>query len=184
MKRFFTIDCMTGIVMILFMLAGVSLIAQNVPEKIYYKFDVAGPSVANNASAPVGNNPAPVLGLTQGGVGQFGLALIGNGGSSSTNYVNTGWPVSLQSTGWTISFWVNNQPVNTSLYYLWGDPTAGSFRCFIGGAAGAGNILLRGGGLTDVNVPGVGPGPTVVHFVYTGTAIRYFKNGVFINQVN
>ncbi len=69
-------------------------------------------------------------------------------------------------------------PSNTSLYYLWGDPGAGSFRCFIGGAAGAGNLLLRGG-FTDVYAYTVAPGPTVVHFVYTGTSIRVFKNGVF-----
>ena len=183
MKHMQTVLRRGGVLAVLLLLAGTVLFGQNVPERIYYKFDVAGPSVANNASAPAGLNPAPVLGLTQGNVGQFGLALIGNGGSSSTNYVNTGWPVSLPNTGWTISFWVNNQPVNTSLYYLFGDPTAASFRCFIGGAAGAGNLLLRGGGLTDVNVPAVGPGPTVVHFVYTGTAVRYYKNGVYINQV-
>jgi hypothetical protein len=166
----------------LFMMAGASLLAQAVPEMIYYKFDVAGASVQNQASAPVGLNPAPVLGLTIGGTGQFGLALIGNGGASSTNYVNTGWATSLPSTGWTISMWLANQPSNTSLYYLWGDPGAASFRCFIGGAAGAGNILLRGGGLTDVVVSGVAPG-CVVHFVYTGSAIRYFKNGVYSGQV-
>ena len=150
---------------------------------MYYKFDVAGATVQNLASSPVGTNPAPVLGLTQGSTGQFGLALVGKSGASSTNMVNTGWATSLPNTGWTISMWLNAQPVNTSLYYLWGDPGAASFRCFIGGAAGAGNLLLRGGGLSDVVVTGAGPGPTVVHFVYTGTAIRVYKNGVFVNQV-
>ena len=190
MKNFTIRLSLKRIVTFLFILAGAGLYAQNVPEMMYYKFDVPGATVQNYASSPVGTNPAPVTGLTQGpAAGQFGLALVGQNGSSTTYRVNTGWATSLPSTGWTISMWLNNQPVNTNLYYLWGDPGAASFRCFIGGAAGSGNILLRGGGLTDVNVPGVGPGPTVVTFVYTGTTgtppnrIRYFKNGVYINQV-
>jgi len=44
----------------------------------------------------------------------------------------------------------------------------------------AGNILFRGTGITDVNIPAVAPGPTVVHIVYdsaTHTVFTY-KNGV------
>ena len=104
MKHIQTVLRSGGVLAVLLLLAGTVLFGQNVPERIYYEIDVAGPSVANNASAPAGLNPAPVLGLTQGNVGQFGLALIGNGGSSSTNYVNTCWPVSLPNKGWTISF--------------------------------------------------------------------------------
>jgi len=70
------------------------------------------------------------------------------------------------------------------LYYLFGE-TTGSFRCFLGGAAGAGNLLFRGTGVTDVIVPGVAPGPTVVHFVYdSATAtITAYKNGVLALSV-
>src|SRR5512138_2269247 len=103
---------MRRIILVFLIFAGVGLFAQNVPEMIYYKFDVAGATVQNFASTPVGTNPAPVVGLTQGSAGQFGLALVGKSGSSSTNMVNTGWATSLPNTGWTISMWLGNQPSN------------------------------------------------------------------------
>ena len=169
----------------IFMLAGMMTIAQDVPEYMYYKFDETGSTVTNDASAPVGTNPAPLMGgLTQGGTGEFGGALIGVGGSSSTNYVNTGWAANLPGTpGFTVSLWLNNIPVNTSLYYMWGDNTAGSWRSFIGGVAGAGNIIMRGGGLTDCTVTGVGPGPSVVHWTYDGAMIRGYRDGVLTTSV-
>jgi len=158
-----------------------SIHAYDVPELIYYKFDNAGGStVTNEASAPVGTNPAPVSGQTMGGTGQFGSALIGNAGSSTTNRVNTGWATNLGSGSWTISFWFNNIPSDTTLYYIFGDSTATSFRCFIGGVAGAGNIIIRGGGLSDLIVLGVASAqPSVLHFVYDSDAdeIRGYLNG-------
>ena len=78
------------------------LLAQAVPEYMYYKFDAAG-NQQNYASSPVGTQPAVLTGLTIGGTGQFGTALQGNGGASSTNRLNTGWATNLLSTGWTIS---------------------------------------------------------------------------------
>jgi hypothetical protein len=151
-----------------------TLSAQNVPELMYYKFNASG-NQQNYASSPVGTNPAVLTGLTIGSVGQFGTALIGN--ATASNYLNTGWTTNLPSTGWTISMWIDSMPSNTNLYYLWGDVNATSFRCFLGGAAGAGNLYLRGGGLTDVLVTGVAPGPTVVHFVYDGSSIKVYLNG-------
>ncbi|MBE0646326.1 MAG: carboxypeptidase regulatory-like domain-containing protein, partial [Bacteroidales bacterium] len=175
---------MKWLMMAIFMLAGTVAMSQAEPEFIYYKFDAAGSTVANNALTPVGTNPAPILGLTQGGTGQFGGALQGNGGSSSTNYVNTGWPVMLTNpAGFTISLWMNNMPSNTTLYYIFGDPTATSFRSFIGGVAGAGNIIIRGGGLSDLIVSGISGGPHVVHFVYNGTQILGYLDGVLNNSV-
>ncbi|PKP16705.1 MAG: hypothetical protein CVU06_14190, partial [Bacteroidetes bacterium HGW-Bacteroidetes-22] len=158
--------------------------AQDVPELIYYKFDAAGATVENFASAPVGTNPAPVTGLTIGGTGQFGTALQGNGGASSSNIINTGWVTNLGTGHWTISLYLNGLVSNTTLYYLFGDAGANSFRCFLGGAAGAGNLLLRGGGLPDLVVPSVATGPTVVHFTYDGTAIKAYKNGVLSVSAN
>jgi len=158
-----------------------SIHAYDVPELIYYKFDNAGGStVMNEASAPVGTNPAPVSGQTMGGTGQFGSALIGNGGSSTTNRVNTGWATNLGSGSWTISCWLNNIPNDTTLYYIFGDASASSFRCFFGGVAGAGNIIIRGGGLSDLIVAGVASAqPSVLHFVYDSDAdeIRGYLNG-------
>ena len=141
----------------------------DVPELMYYKFDGAGSTtVANEASSPVGTNPAPVLGLTIGGTGQFGEALVGVGGSSSTNRVDTGWATGL-SGSWTISLWLDDiDPTSTSLRYVFGDSTATSFRAFLGGVAGAGNIILRGP-VADTTIAGVGPGPSVATWVYDST---------------
>jgi photosystem II stability/assembly factor-like uncharacterized protein len=153
--------------------------AQNVPELLYYKFNETGGTATQNFANPgVGTNPAPVTGLTMGGTGQFGAALNGTGVAS--NFVNTGWNTALGTGSWTVSMWLNNLPSNTTLYYLWGDNTAGSFRSFLGGAAGAGATTLRVTGLADCIVTGVAPGPTVVTYVYDQPAnqVRAYKNGV------
>lgn len=86
------------------------------------------------------------------------------------------------TSSWTISFWLNN--MTTGVAYLFGNDFASSFRCFTNGAAGAGNITLRGASVstfTDLNVTGVLPGPSVIHFVYDNTVpeIRTYVNGVF-----
>ena len=167
---------------------GVSSVSYSVPELIYYQFNGTESTVPNLASSPVGSNPAPFLGaLTQGGTGQFGRGLIGSGNTSNTDYVNTGWATSL-SGSWTISLYVNNIPATSTLYYFFGDSTAGSFRCFTNGVAGANNLLLRGAGLTDVLAAGgaqVGVA-TVTHFVYDSAAnqVRAYVNGVLVNTVN
>jgi len=161
-----------------FLLALISsgILAQGVPEYMYFKFDAAG-NQQNYASAPVGTNPAVLNGLTIGGTGQFNTALQGNG--VANNNLNTGWATSLPSTGWTISFWlIGNSDASGSAKYLFGDASAASFRCFSDGVALQHNLMIRGGGLTDLTVTGVDPGPMVVTLVYTGTSIKYFKNGV------
>jgi hypothetical protein len=156
---------------------------QNVPEYMYYKFDAAG-NQQNFASAPVGTNPAVLAGIPVSGSGQFGTALVGNGLTSTSNRLSTGWATSLPNTGWTISFWLNNFPATSSTtFYYFGDNTAASFRCFTGGVAGNGNLLLRATGFTDVPINGISPGPIVIHLVYTGSEVKVFKNGVFSNSV-
>ena len=120
------------IVLLLALMPGV-LLAQAVPEYMYFKFDAAG-NQQNYASAPVGTNPAILDGLTIGSTGQFSTALIGNGLASVTNRLNTGWATNLPSTGWTISFWLNNFPATAAdTYYYFADFTAGRIRCFTGG---------------------------------------------------
>jgi hypothetical protein len=163
--------------------------AYDVPELIYYKFnDAHGHTVLNEASSPVGTNPAPVLNQTIGGAGEFGSALIGSGANATTSNVNTGWATSLSSGGWTIAFWLTSFDNETSGFpsYLFGDVNASQFRCFLNGAAYQGNILLRGGGLNDVLVTGVyAAQPAVVHFVYDPSVpeIRAYLNGVLNNTV-
>ena len=168
---------------LLLLIAGTMTTGQTVPEYMYYKFNTAGDQ-QNFASAPVGTNPAVLNGLATGPTGQFGDALIGNGATSGSNRLNTGWATNLPSSGWTIAMWLNNFPATSSTtYYYFGDVSAQSFRCFTGGVAGNGNLLLRGTGFTDVPINGLAPGPIVIHLVYTGSEVKVFKNGVFSNTV-
>ena len=150
-----------------------------VPEVLYYTFDETGRDSTKNYAIPGRGAPwATVLGQTIGGTGQWGNALVGTGGSSSSNYVNTGWTTDIGTSSWTISLWLSN--ITTTFGYYFGDNTANSWRCFLNGAAGTNNITLRGGGMSNLIVSGVVPGPTVVTFVYDSAAgqTRGYKNGV------
>ncbi|MGJ8661879.1 MAG: LamG-like jellyroll fold domain-containing protein, partial [Bacteroidota bacterium] len=180
---------------IYYLIAGVAMtfITQNtsaqgtVPELIYYKFDQTGTVVNNDASSPpAGSGTGTINGLTQGGTGLCGGALIGNGGSSSTNYVSTGWNTNLGSNAWTIAFWTNNIPSSSTLFYQFGDAGATSFRCFTNGVAGAGNFMLRGP-FTDVTCTGCAPinAPSMTVFVYDPTAgnIKAYHDGVLNSTV-
>jgi hypothetical protein len=163
--------------------------SQSVPELLWYKFDGTGTTVPNYASTPpTGTNTATIMGgLTQGSTGQCGGAIIGSGISSSTDYLNTGWATSLSSTSsWTISFWTSNITPSTTLFYIFGDATASTFRCFTNGVAGANNWILRGTGLTDVTVNGAATtAPTLTTFVYDMAAgnIKGYMNGVLLTTV-
>ncbi|RKY98508.1 MAG: hypothetical protein DRQ13_03470, partial [Ignavibacteriae bacterium] len=152
------------------------------PEILYYTFDEAGSDSTENFADPgSGDDWAQVMGaLTLGGAGQFGSALVGAGGSSGTDYVNTGWVTDIGTSDWTISLWLNDLVDVSNIHYLFGDNTAGSYRCFYNGVAPVGGIILRGP-FTEVPVTGVQPGPTVVHFVYDSSVpeIRAYVNGVF-----
>ena len=153
-----------------------------VPEIIYYKFEdnPTSTSVTNYAIPGQGTNPAPlsIISLTSGG--QFDSCIVGTTGASNGGVV-TGWNNSLGSGSWTISTWINLPTDPTGLaYYIFGD-AAGSFRCFHNGVAGPNSLMLRGTGITNVTVTGVGPAPVVVHFVYDSAAsnIKVYKDGVF-----
>ncbi len=164
----------------IFILSGFGALSQAVPELMYYKFDSPGTTVQNLASSPVGTNPAPITGATIGGTGQFGTALVGGSGSGTANAVNTGWNPNIGTGNWTISAWFNNIPSSTSVVYLFGLSGTG-FRCFTGGAAGAGGIRIVDGGITAFNVPNVFNGtPVVVHFVHDDAAgeVKVYVNGV------
>lgn len=150
-------------------------------EVLDYRFNESGSTVTNQASnAPSGTGTATINGsLTQGSTGQDGTALVGVGGSSSTNYVATGWSTDL-SGDWTISFWTSNIVQGTNLRYIFGDGSASGFRCFTGGVAGPGNWALRGP-VTDVyTTGGAATGPAVTTFVYDSSVpeIRAYVNGV------
>jgi hypothetical protein len=151
---------------------------------MYYKFE-NNPSavlVGNCAKTPVGTNPAPLLTSTPlGSGGQFDSCLSGNiaPGPANLGGVNTGWNTVMPA-NWTISFWMGAGVVDGNPSYIFGDPGAGSFRCFYGGAAGANSILLRGFG-TDMLITGVGTTAVVLHITYDGSNVLVYKNGVLSN---
>ncbi|HMT11826.1 MAG TPA: T9SS type A sorting domain-containing protein [Ignavibacteria bacterium] len=158
-----------------------------VPDILYYKFNSGSTTTPNYAVPGEGNNPAPIIGNhTIGMTGQFDSALVGGGGTSSVSYVSTGWNMNFGTSSWTISMWINN--IGTTTCYLFGNDITTSFRCFTNGAAGSGNITLRGvstASFPNVDVLGVLPGPSVVHFVYDSatTTISKYVNGVFQSSV-
>jgi hypothetical protein len=164
-----------------------SLYAQmSTPEVLYYRFDGSGTSVPNLASAPpAGTLTATIMGgVTQGSGGQCGGALIGSGVSSSTDYLNTGYAPSLTGS-WTISMYTKDITASATLFYIFGDNTASSFRCFTNGVAGANNWILRGP-ITDVLVSGGATvAPHVTTFVYDQAAgnIKAYLDGVLVNTV-
>lgn len=172
---------------LLLLLAQSQLMAQT-PEVLYYRFDGTGTSIPNLAtSPPSGAETATIIGdQTQGSTGQCGGALIGTGSGSASNYVNTNWAPNLGTSSWTLSFWINNVSNYSLLWYILGDVSTNSFRCFTNGVAGPDNFLLRGAGLTDISVSGGAlPGPQVITFVYDNSLndVRAYLNGVLVNTV-
>ncbi len=161
------------------------LFAQGIPELMYYRFNTPGPVVQNESpiSTLVGSASPSITGssLTIGSSGLTGTALTGTGGAT-TDFIATGWNTNLVSTDWTLSFWMNNFPSGTTLWYLFGD-AGNSFRCFVNGAPGAGNIRLTGTGLPTVDVTAVTGSVNVLHFVRTTlpNEIKAYKNGVLFS---
>lgn len=170
---------------------GVHIIptALNPPENLYFKFENnPTPASTPNCAAPgVGNTFAPMSNVTLGTGGQFDTCLVGTGLSNSG--VTTGWNWNTGTSGWTISMWIQiPTSSSSSAYYLFGDAGI-SFRCYHNGTAGQNNLILRGTGITDVNVTGIGPAPTVVTFVCqqastTPYVIKAYKNGILSNTVS
>jgi hypothetical protein len=159
-----------------------------VPEVLYYKFDGAGTSVPNLASAPPpGTANATIMGgITQGGTGICNGTLTGSGISASTDYLNTGWAPNLGTGSWTISFKSSGISTNSTLYYVFGDGNSNSFRCFTNGVAGSTNWILRGGGLTDTYINGGALNtPTTNTYVYDATLnqVRAYLNGTLVSTV-
>lgn len=157
--------------------------SQSLPEILYYKFNTGTTTTPNLAVPGQGTPEATLLTQTMGPGGQFGNALMGAGGTGSTAFVNSGWNMNLGTSSWTISFWMSGTFTGTT--YLFGNDITTSFRCFTQGAAGAGNITLRGTGIANVDVTGVIPGSNVIHFVYDNSipAIKTYVNGVLQNTV-
>ena len=151
------------------------------PELLYYIFDEnTGTTTANYAVPGVGTNPAPLSGTTTWATpGQFGSAIIGDGVANGG--IVTGYNWDRGAGDWTISMWLEI-PTNSSgsAYYIFGDGGSTSFRCFHNGVALPDNLVMRGGGMSDCLVTGIGPAPTVVTYVYNSAVpeVVAYKNGV------
>lgn len=164
------------------------------PEVLEYQFnEVRGTTVANTAATSVApaqgttNNATwmndPGRALFSGNEAGFGAMGYRPSGSAS---VTTGWPVSVTGS-FSISFWLRKDPAAaaTPFGYAFSD---GSFRAFVGGAAGTG-ITFRGSSLGNVDSSFPVNGATGVWNLYTlvvddatGTALWY-ENGVASTSV-
>jgi hypothetical protein len=156
------------------------IFAQAPPEILHYNFNGTSTLLPNLASSPpVGTTNATIVGTqTLGGTGQCGSALVGDG--STTSEVNTGWATNL-SGSWSISFWTASITPSSTLWYIFGDPNASSFRCFTNGVAGANNWMLRGP-ITDITLTGGATmAPHLNTFVYNSTlgTITAYLDAVF-----
>lgn len=172
------------------LLLGCTAATAQFPDMIYYKFDEGvGTMTVNLANPGVGSPLGTIVGghtLNVAG-GQFngGLTLSGAGGA---DHVDTGYVTALGGSDWTISMWLDLSTVAAvnPFGYFFGDSTAGSFRAFSNGAAGLGNVILRGP-ITDVIITGGAnqAGPQVVTWVHDSAAgvIKGYLNGVLVNTV-
>jgi hypothetical protein len=163
-------------------------IGQNlpIPEILYYKFNETGTTVTNYASAPPVATATIMGSITQGAVGSCDGALIGSGNSSSTDYLNTGWATNLGSGAWSIVFSTSGISMDGTLFYIFGDGSSNSFRCFTNGVAGATNWVLRGGGLTDIYINGGAlTTETTCAFVFDpiSNTVKGYLNGVLTTTV-
>ena len=167
------------------------LFGQPIPELIWYKFQSSGISVPNHASMAGKSTPAnaDIMGsITQGGTAICGSGLIGSGNSANSDYLNTNWSTNLSSAkGWSICWRSSGISSNSTLYYIFGDASAGSFRCFTNGVAGSNNWILRGSGMNDVIMNnGALNSPTTCAYVYDPIAgnIKAYLNGSLVNTVS
>ena len=114
-----------------------------VPDLIWYKFDEpAGSTTTQNFASPgVGFPNAPVNGHQLGGG-----VLTSIGGSSTSNFVDTGWDGATGSNSFSVYFEVTNPAAgNATLEYFFGNASVGQ-RAFDDGVAGDTGIAFRFGG--------------------------------------
>lgn len=172
---------------VMFFLSVINVYAQSIPELMYFKFNTStSGNVPNEAQAATRVSANGTLsGTTIGGAGQFGTALQGNGGATASNSLNANWATNL-SGPWTISLWMKGITNGATNNYIFGGTGGSTFRAFTGSGlvAGAGNIWVRGTGMTDVKINNIfdASGTAVVlHLVYDNTVpeIRVYINGSY-----
>ena len=155
-----------------------------VPDLIWYTFDepTGSTTTKNEASPGVGFLDAPVNGHTLGGG-----SLTSIGGSSTSNFVDTGWNGATGTSSFSVYFEVTNPAVgNTTLEYFFGNASVGQ-RGFDDGVAGDTGIAFRfGGGAFATAFGAATPGSThEVAFVFdTDLDEGYaYVDGVLVNTI-
>jgi hypothetical protein len=146
-----------------------------VPDLIWYRFDEpAGSTTTQNFAQPgVGFANAPVNGHQLGGG-----VLTSIGGSSTSNFVDSGWDGATGANSFSVYFEVTNPTVgNATLEYFFGNSSVGQ-RAFDDGVAGDTGIAFRfGGGAFATAFGAAAPGTThEVAFVFdtnTDTGVAY-----------
>lgn len=167
-----------------------SLWAQNTPELLYYRFEGTGSKVINYASnPPAGTDTANIIGnITQTPNSPLCKgAMQGTSINPAGAQISTGYMGNLQ-TSFTISF--RSQGITSdasgTLYYVFGNTTLGSLRCFTNGVAGSNNFILRGP-FPDIFVYGNALSTqTMTSFVYDHIAghIKAYANGNLVSTTN
>ncbi len=167
--------------------------AQNLPELLYYRFNEGSGPITANAAVPGAGSTGPTVPAAMAfAPGRFGTGLSGTGVSGVTSYIDTGWPLALGSTSWTLELWLNIAPAASTgtVWYFFGESTSG-FRSFTNGAAGVNNVILRGNTLTDTIIPAVWSSQgTWSHLAWTmdtsttPAVCRGYLNGVQVVSVN
>lgn len=165
---------------------GLGAFAQT-PELLYYNFEGSGTSVPNLATMPpTGTATATLVGaMSQGSPGICNGALLGTGGLSTADYLNTGWAPALGNGAWTVSFRTSNISSSSTLFYIFGDPGTSSWRVFTNGVAGPNNWIMRGP-ITDVLISGGAVmAATMNTWVYDPVAgnVKAYLDGVLVNTV-
>lgn len=181
----------------LLLLLGASafLSAQNLtPELLYYNFETAtGANVPNLATnPPVNATTATIMGAPTVGNNIVcpGKALVGSGGSSTSNYLASNWNMSL-SGSWSVHLKLGNfvNGTDSTLYYFFGDATT-EFRCFTNGVAGTNNVILRSNAFPDITINNVFDANAAdqkdVVFTYSGSTgqLKGYLNGVLVTTVS
>jgi len=156
---------------------------------LFYPFQGTGSVVQNfAANPPSGASTATIFGTQrQASNGRCVGSLVGSGGVSDVNYVDTKWNLALENQ-WTLSFRLENVPAVSpfSAAYFVGEEST-SFRLFTGGMANSGGLVLRCDACNDVLiVGGATPAPTMVTFVYDSVAgdVKAYLNGALVRTVS
>ena len=155
-----------------------------VPDLIWYRFDEpAGSTTTRNFAVPgVGHLNAPVNGHQLGGG-----VLTSVGGSSTSNFVDTGWDGATGTNSFSVYFEVRNPAVgNATLEYFFGNPSVGQ-RAFDDGVAGDTGIGYRfGGGAFATAFGATTPGSShEVAFVFDTTTDQGFAyvDGLLVDTI-